>query len=140
MIGNVSEANSTKLFSLASASIIYVKANSNFAASSETNASFIDNESWMLLGTCAGNSSISFSLPNEFLVRLNDGKTCFHCYKYGSYISNGIAFANDGLSFYSLSFTQSSGNFIPLLKQHQVTDLSNPTSYGYTMYFYSLRN
>lgn len=142
IIGNTEETGAMNLYSMVSDSIIYAHSNSNFKAFaiSGTNVEFLDNQNWVSLGTCAANSPLSFNLPKDFMVRLNDGRTSFYCTKQDNYYSQGISFSNDGLSFYVLSFKIESDNIVPVLRLYNCADIANPTSYAYTLTFYSLEN
>ena len=138
---NVSETGSMQLLSADSASIVTIDTNSNFIINeSLSNLTLVDNKKWILIGTCASNSPLPFALPKEFMVRANDGRTCFNCTAYGDYISNGISFAQNGLSFNALTFAKISDDYYPIMRNYQVSDLTNPTASSATLYFYTLEN
>lgn len=140
LIGNTAQSNGMSLYTATSQAIVYVNSNSEFASFSAEGIVPIENKDWQLLGTAQGNSNITFNLPDEFFVRLNDNHTAFRCSRQGYYISNAVSFSADALSFYALSFTYSNGYFMPRLRLYNVANMANPTEQGYTMYFYALVN
>ena len=140
IIANLSGTNSMKIYNAVSSSSISTANNHNFYPLGAENVVFIDNKSWVLLGDCNSQSALTFDLPKEFLVRMNDGRSSFYCHKLDNYITNGVSFSEDGKKFYALTFRFTNENIVPILRQYDTANISAPVGWAVKLYFYGLYN